>query len=135
MNPTDYPVFLIYSKEDNAWLARVDLLPGCVAEGATQEEALANSREAIKTWIEVSKELKRSVPKAFDAQELEELQLQANASQGEQIQKLVNETVARIVQQLQASASTAQFTGGELAIGRRGQFYSTPPGLVVAGGR
>jgi predicted RNase H-like HicB family nuclease len=73
MKSTDYPVFLVFSKEDNAWLARVDLLPGCAAEGGTQEEALVNVRKAIKTWIEVSKELGRKVPKALDMQEIEDL--------------------------------------------------------------
>src|ERR1700733_5654149 len=102
MKPTDYPVFLVYSKEDAAWLARVDSLPGCVADGGTQEEALVNVRKAVETWIAVSKELGRELPAPLDIQELEDLQLQAMEFQGQQIQHLMQQAVNQAVQQLQA---------------------------------
>ncbi len=108
MKPTDYPVFLVYSKEDESWLARVDLLPGCIADGSTQEEALANARKAIETWIEVSTELGRPIPKALDMQEIEEFQLKAMEQQGQQIQQLIQQAVAQVIQQFQTAMSSAE---------------------------
>lgn len=33
------------------WAVAVPDLPGCIAEGATQEEAMTNAVEAVETWI------------------------------------------------------------------------------------
>lgn len=115
MKATDYPVLLIYSKDDAAWLARVDMLPGCIADGITQEEALANAKVAIENWIAVSKELSRDIPKALDIQELEDLQLKAMEFQGQQIQNLIQQAVAQVIQQAQAGI-------GKLPIGHEAQF-------------
>jgi len=40
----------------------VPSLPGCVSEGQTREEALANVREAIEAWVEAAKSLGREIP-------------------------------------------------------------------------
>jgi predicted RNase H-like HicB family nuclease len=105
MNPTDYPIVLIYSKEDQAWLARVDQLPGCVVDGKTPEEALANTKEAIALWIETNTELGRPIPKPVDAQEIEDMHLKAMEMQGQQIQQLVQEAVAHAIHQFQSVQS------------------------------
>jgi predicted RNase H-like HicB family nuclease len=133
MKSTDYPVFLVYSKEDNAWLARVDMLPGCVSDGKTQEEALANVRVAIKEWIDASKELKREIPKPFDIQELEDLNLQAAAFHGQQIQQLIQQAVAQVIQQL-PPPTPAKFGYGERSLpgGRDYQHPTFKDDLTVA---
>lgn len=38
--------------EDGVFVARVPSLPGCIAQGATREEALKNAREAIVLYLE-----------------------------------------------------------------------------------
>jgi predicted RNase H-like HicB family nuclease len=38
--------------EDSGFTAVVPALPGCVSEGETREEALANVREAIQLYLE-----------------------------------------------------------------------------------
>jgi len=43
---------LIEQDEDGVFIAEVPSLPGCVTQGATRDEALANSREAIATYLE-----------------------------------------------------------------------------------
>ena len=48
--------------EDGGFVAEVPSLPGCVSQGETCEEALANVREAIELWIESAKSLKQPVP-------------------------------------------------------------------------
>lgn len=38
--------------EDGGFSAYVPALPGCLSEGETEEEALANLREAIELYLE-----------------------------------------------------------------------------------
>ncbi len=38
--------------EDGFWVAECPSLPGCISQGATQEDALANIKEAIGVYIE-----------------------------------------------------------------------------------
>ncbi|MCL6447840.1 MAG: type II toxin-antitoxin system HicB family antitoxin [Armatimonadetes bacterium] len=49
-------------EEGGGWLAEIPLLPGCISDGETPEEALANIEDAKKCWIETCLELGRSVP-------------------------------------------------------------------------
>ncbi len=42
--------------EDGVWIAECPSIPGCVSQGATREEALANVREAIAACLEVRSE-------------------------------------------------------------------------------
>ena len=44
---------LIHSAEEGGFWAEVPALPGCVSEGDTLEETLANIREAAEGWLEV----------------------------------------------------------------------------------
>lgn len=61
---TKYEMAIYWSQEDEAFLVEVPELPGCMADGKTQEEALANARVIIQEWIETAKELGRPVPEA-----------------------------------------------------------------------
>ncbi len=42
--------------EDGVWIAECPSIPGCFSQGATQEEAEANVREAIMGCLEVRAE-------------------------------------------------------------------------------
>ena len=54
---------LIYADmEDGGWVCEVPSLPGCVAHGATKEDALSDARDAIETWIDAAQQLGREVP-------------------------------------------------------------------------
>jgi predicted RNase H-like HicB family nuclease len=57
-----YEIILYWSKEDAAFIADVPELPGCMAHGDTQEEALANVKEAMHLWIDTAHELGHAVP-------------------------------------------------------------------------
>jgi predicted RNase H-like HicB family nuclease len=58
-----YEVIIYWSKDDQAFIAEVPELPGCVADGATYQEALANVETVIQEWIETAKDLGRPIPK------------------------------------------------------------------------
>lgn len=45
---------LVHQAEEGGYWAEVPALPGCVTEGDTLEETLANVREAAEGWLEVS---------------------------------------------------------------------------------
>ncbi len=57
-----YEVIIYWSDEDQAFIAEVPELPGCAADGATYQEALANVEVVVQEWIETAKELGRPVP-------------------------------------------------------------------------
>ena len=57
-----YEMIIYWSKEDEAFLVEVPELPGCMADGKTYEEAVANAKVIILEWIETAREEKRSIP-------------------------------------------------------------------------
>jgi len=57
-----YEIILYWSSEDDAFIAEVPELPGCAADGATRQEALANVEVVIAEWLETTRELGRSIP-------------------------------------------------------------------------
>ena len=59
---TKYEVIIYWSEEDQAFIAEVPELPGCAADGKTQQAALTNVVIVIKEWIETAKELGRPIP-------------------------------------------------------------------------
>lgn len=59
-----YELIIYWSKVDDCFLVEVPELPGCMADGATYEEAIANAQEVIAGWIETAESLGRSVPTA-----------------------------------------------------------------------
>jgi predicted RNase H-like HicB family nuclease len=53
---------LLYPGEDGYVVAEVPSLPGCVSQGRTRDEALANIQEAIALHVEVLRERGEPVP-------------------------------------------------------------------------
>lgn len=49
-------------EEGGGWFAEVPLLPGCMSDGETIEEAVRNLNDAKKGWIETCLALGREVP-------------------------------------------------------------------------
>jgi predicted RNase H-like HicB family nuclease len=44
---------VIEKDESGYFVAEVPALPGCLSQGKTREEALANIKEAVEGWFEV----------------------------------------------------------------------------------
>lgn len=57
-----YEIIIYWSVEDDAFVAEVPELPGCMAHGTTQEEALGNAKQAIQLWIDTAKEFGDPIP-------------------------------------------------------------------------
>jgi len=57
-----YEIIIFWSAEDQAFVADVPELPGCMAHGASHEEALRNAQEAVALWVETALEDGRIVP-------------------------------------------------------------------------
>ncbi len=57
-----YEVIIYWSEEDEAFIAEVPELPGCMADGGTYEETVENVQVVIREWIDTSRELGRPVP-------------------------------------------------------------------------
>ena len=57
-----YEIVLYWSNEDHAFLAEVPELPGCMSDGETYAEAVANVEDAMRMWIETARDLGREIP-------------------------------------------------------------------------
>ena len=57
-----YEIILYWSKENDAFIAEVPELAGCMADGKTYADALQNAQTIIEEWIETAKSLGRNVP-------------------------------------------------------------------------
>jgi len=57
-----YEIIIFWSDEDQAFVADVPELPGCMAHGPSHAEALRNAQQAIELWIETARADGRAVP-------------------------------------------------------------------------
>jgi predicted RNase H-like HicB family nuclease len=57
-----YEIVIYWSDGDQAFIAEVPELPGCMADGATYAEAIANVETIIDEWIATAKDLGRAIP-------------------------------------------------------------------------
>jgi predicted RNase H-like HicB family nuclease len=57
-----YEIIIYWSEADNAYIAEVPELAGCMADGKTYSEALQNTETVIAEWIETAQSLGREIP-------------------------------------------------------------------------
>ena len=57
-----YEIILYWSNTDGAFVAEVPELPGCMAHGDTQEDALTHVNQAMELWIDTAREFGDPVP-------------------------------------------------------------------------
>lgn len=53
---------VVYPGEDGYWVIECPSLPGCISQGKSKEEAIANIKEAIERYIEALEEDGLPVP-------------------------------------------------------------------------
>jgi predicted RNase H-like HicB family nuclease len=100
MKATDYPMLVVWSEADQAYLARVFDLPGCAADGATAEQAVANAQVVIREWLETAQELKRDIPKPSDDAAMERYLVESIEEQRKEFEEAVQSTAREMVDQL-----------------------------------
>lgn len=57
-----YDILIYWSEADEAYIAEMPELPGCMADGRTPHEALANLRQIALEWVETARSLGRPIP-------------------------------------------------------------------------
>jgi predicted RNase H-like HicB family nuclease len=57
-----YELIICWREDDQAFIAEVPELPGCMADGETYELTVANVKTVIEQWIETARELGRTIP-------------------------------------------------------------------------
>jgi predicted RNase H-like HicB family nuclease len=57
-----YEMIIYWSDEDQSFVVEVPELPGCMADGPTYREAVANAERVVEEWIETAEELGREIP-------------------------------------------------------------------------
>ncbi len=57
-----YELVIYWSEEDQSFVVEVPELPGCVADGESYAQAVANAQVVIEEWIETAQELNRPIP-------------------------------------------------------------------------
>ena len=55
--------------EDGVWIAECPAIPGCVSQGETKDEAMANVKEAIELCLEVRAE--QGLPLTVETRQVE----------------------------------------------------------------
>lgn len=62
---------LIEQDEDGVFVAECPNLPGCVSQGNTREEALANIQDAIRGYLESLEKHGEPIPPSIDEEVVE----------------------------------------------------------------
>lgn len=62
-NSYKYEIIVYWSTTDNAFIAEVPELSGCMADGTTYIEAIENAQIVMEEWIETANSIGREVPK------------------------------------------------------------------------
>ncbi len=57
-----YEVLIFWSDVDDAFVAEIPELPGCMAHGDTQNRALTNVRKAMRLWIDTARDFGDPIP-------------------------------------------------------------------------
>jgi predicted RNase H-like HicB family nuclease len=57
-----YELIIYWSRADECFVVEVPELAGCMADGATYQEAVANAQLVIEQWLETARELGRLIP-------------------------------------------------------------------------
>lgn len=59
-----YLINILWSDEDQCYIAEVPELEGCITHGPTPATAAKNAQDAIASWIRAAKRLSHPIPEA-----------------------------------------------------------------------
>lgn len=55
----------IHKEDGGGFLITFPDLPGCMSDGATEAEAVANGKDAFKSWVAARKDAAKEIPEPF----------------------------------------------------------------------
>lgn len=96
----NYSIHMVWSDEDQSYIACVPELPGCKADGATPTEALSELEIVVTEWLETAKQEKREIPPAMSTAQYEKAAQKFRESVREQIKREVENAVSNIMRDL-----------------------------------
>lgn len=91
MTDTKYTVVVVPDEEDGGYYAFIPDLQGCMGDGDTPQDAVADVVEASHAWIEAQKERGANVPEPGEESDRIDQQMQ---EQADYIQQLENQLAA-----------------------------------------
>ena len=60
--PIRYELIVYWGADDQSFIVEVPELSGCMSDGATYQEAVANAEVVIREWIQTARALGRPIP-------------------------------------------------------------------------
>lgn len=57
-----YEIIIYWSHDDNAYIAEIPELAGCMADGPTAAKAVENVEKVAQEWLKTAAELGRQIP-------------------------------------------------------------------------
>lgn len=57
-----YELIIYWSDDDQCYVVEVPELPGCMADGDSYAQAVANAQLVIEAWVETARQLNRPIP-------------------------------------------------------------------------
>ena len=132
----EYSVNIVWSKEDEAYLAFIPELPGCIADGPTPEEALKEIRVVAEEWVDVAGQEGRKVPspRSFEDCEKqfkkfqEDVQKHIHTAISKIVETVVPELVGNAIQEILPRILEREEKAWSCFSGPRGSLYLNLPG-------
>lgn len=93
-------IFVMWSDEDDSYLAIAPQLQGCMAHGSTREEAVQNLEKTIADWMDSAKEFGWNVPPPLSADEFAKQVHQSADTQRKEFERAVRGAVDAALQQI-----------------------------------
>jgi len=62
MRKLKFKVYIEYDAEYGGYVVDVPSLPGCMAQGKSEKEALENIQEAIRGYLKVARQKRKIIP-------------------------------------------------------------------------
>jgi predicted RNase H-like HicB family nuclease len=117
-----YPIQIVWSREDDAYLAFTPLLHGCVADGATPAEALENLEPLIAEWLEAAKDHGWPIPRRLSLEDITKEFEQAVAAHQRAVQQAAQVAEVQFVELLARTAARPEVFPRGRTLDPRGVF-------------
>jgi predicted RNase H-like HicB family nuclease len=108
----EYPFQVMWSPEDEAYIAITMQLPGCMADGATVDEAIQNLRVIVEEWIETARREGREVPEPWTVIEVSQQFAHEQQALQKQIESAVTNAVEKMISTVSEKSNPYPFRGG-----------------------